>query len=140
MNICFASSTNYLQSLLSKAFIYESEPSKKIDILIIEDRTKSSEYYTRNISACIFQGEDFDLISNFTNLESAVSCGMSLVDTVTFTSIRENSAVISVRRTIVVNDITLFPCELPCSFDNNIGLFQNIVLSLFLKFIYKNGE
>ncbi len=133
MNICFATDSRLLKDKVFKQInenMRVSIPAEYIDILVIEKKSCASDFFSRRVGTCIFNGEDFSIIHNFKNLENAVSCGMSSFDTVTLSSIKDTSSLVSVRRTIDMNGKIISPCEFFAEYDNAMSIFQNIAVSL----------
>ena len=136
MNICFEPIGCKLE-IISKNTLgsyYEFSKNKKPDLLIIDENAIPNFY--KSIGVCVFSsnsGIDFSL---FKTLDGAVSCGMSLTDTVGFSSINENKALVSVRRKIILPDKILEICDFSSDYNRKLSTYHNLVLSL-LNYIAK---
>ena len=144
MNICFASDTNRLKrsALDSVDGFYEifSKPPHNIDILVLNGDCDISEYIGCNIDTCIFSVENSLKLLELKNVNSAISCGMQDIDSVTFSSISEDSALVCIRRKLFFNNRFIEPCEFKASFNRRFGIFQNLVISLIDFLSNRKGE
>ena len=91
MNICFASDKNGLKNLTLDSVqgfyeVYMPLP-EYVDILVINGDSDVSEYVNRNIDTCIFDSSYAMKVLELKNVNSAISCGMQDIDSVTFSSI-----------------------------------------------------
>ena len=62
------------------------------------------------------------------NVSAVVSCGMNEKDTVTFSSIDNDRAVLCVQRDIFYGQIALECGEFPVNYDSNLPVWHNVVL------------
>lgn len=133
MNVCFTSEKNGLKNtVLGRVKGYSeifSPPPKQIDLLVINGGDVS-EYRDRNIDACIFDTKYSSMVLELKNVNSAISCGMQGLDSVTFSSISEDSALVCIRRSIIFGNNVIDPCEFKTDFDSQVGIFHNLVTSM----------
>ncbi|MBE6701304.1 MAG: hypothetical protein E7582_05385 [Ruminococcaceae bacterium] len=138
MNICFTSRNSRCKRIFSKnatAFheVFE-KPPEFIDLLVLDGG--NLEYYLENeVDTCIFKSENITDLLQLKKVRSAVSCGMSPYDSVTFSSIGEDSSVICIRRPISFMGKVYEPCEFKVPFDYSIGIFHNLVIGLLSYFV-----
>lgn len=134
MNICFTSDKSGLKNItLSNLHgFYEifSTPPKYVDILVINGDGDISDYADCNIDTCIFDSNYASKVLELKNVNSAISCGMQGLDSVTFSSISDDSALVCIRRRLIFNQRTIDPCEFKTHFNSRIGIFQNLVISM----------
>lgn len=144
MNICFASDKNGLKNLTldSVQGFYEvfMPLPEYVDILVINGDSDVSEYVNRNIDTCIFDSNYAMKVLELKNVNSAISCGMQDIDSVTFSSISEDSALVCIRRRLIFNNRFIEPCEFKASFNRRFGIFQNLVISLIDFLSNRKGE
>lgn len=134
MNICFASGERRtknaaLGALRNFAEIF-APPPDDIDILVMEGNCDISSFVGCNIDTCIFQSGNAMKVTELKNVNSAISCGMNGLDTVTFSSISEDEALVCIRRWIVFKGKYYYPCEFKTSFNKRLGIYSNLVISL----------
>ncbi len=144
MNICFTSNQNrikqsVLQSLNGFHEVY-SLPPKDIDVLVLDGKCDVSAFLDCNIDTCIFDGRNSLKVLELKNVNSAVSCGMQGLDSVTFSSISEDSALVCIRRPILFCEKTLYPCEFKTVFDGSMGIYRNLVLALLSHLAQIEGD
>ena len=144
MNICFASEKTRLKKTVLKNTVGFREVfaplPDNVDILVVSGSCDLSEYLDRNIDTCIFDSESTITVSKLKNVNSAISCGMQGLDSVTFSSISEDSALVCIRRCIVFGDSVIYPCEFKTRFDYRLGIFQNLVVALVELFVNQKTE
>ena len=133
MNVCFTSDKNGLKNIiLSRVKGYSevfSPPPQWVDVLIVNGGDVSV-FIDRNIDTCIFDSSFSSRVLELKNVNSAISCGMQGLDSVTFSSISDTTALVCIRRRIVFADKVIDPCEFKVPFDSRIGIFHNLVTSM----------
>lgn len=144
MNICFTSDKNLLKeaTLINVEGFREitAPPPNNIDVLVLDGNGDVSGYIDKNIDTCIFSSSNALKILELKNVNSAVSCGMQGLDTVTFSSISEDSALVCIRRRIVFCKKVIDPCEFKAPFHSHLGLYKNLVISLLRYLAQSLGE
>lgn len=134
MNICFASQKRGIKiaTLNSINGFYEifAPPPKDIDILVLNGDCDMSPFVDQNIDTCIFDSKNALKVLELKKVNSAVSCGMEGLDSVTFSSISEDTALVCIRRPIVFKGKAYEPCEFKASFNTKCGIYQNLAVSL----------
>ena len=144
MNVCFVSDKNSLKEAALEMIEGFCEivalPPKNIDVLVLEGNGDMSAFADRNIDTCIFSNANALKILDLKNVNSAVSCGMQGLDTVTFSSISEDSALVCIRRRIIFCGKVIEPCEFKAPFYSHLGLYKNLVISLLKYFVHSIGE
>ena len=125
MNICFASDNSGIKKLALdnvKGFREVFSPLPEfIDILVLNGDCDVSNYIDSNYSL---------KVSELKNVNSVISCGMQGLDSVTFSSISDTTALVCIRRRIVFANTIIDPCEFKTPFDSRIGIFHNLVISI----------
>lgn len=143
MNICFASGNGKLKNMaldnLKEFYEVFSPLPEIIDILVINGDCDISNYINSNIDACIFDSNYALKVRELKNVNSAISCGMQDIDSVTFSSISEDSAIVCIRRSLYFGNSFIDPCEFKVCFDRQYGIYHNLVLSL-IDFLIKRKE
>ena len=138
MNICFTSSDSPCKERFlneTKGFVKVfSPPPKDIDILVFEKGGDASGYYDSNVDLCIFSSDNAEQVLKLRNVNTVVSCGMCALDSVTFSSIGDDTALVCIRRRIVSCGKVFEPCEFKTNFSLRHGVYQNLVFSL-LRFL-----
>ncbi len=139
MNICFSAEKNRLKkALLSTSHglheVFDNIPDK-IDIFVLNDEFCNDIYLNKHIDTCIFPSDRVFKLPEFKYVNSAVSCGMSSLDSVTFSSISHDSAVVCVRRRLILPSLVLEPCEFKAPFQTEMGIYRNLVFSLIDKIL-----
>lgn len=134
MNVCFASEKNTIKNItLNKVRGFRevfAPPPDVIDVLVVSGDCDVSEFLDRNIDTCIFHSENVTKVMELKNVNSAISCGMQGIDSVTFSSISEDSALVCIRRSLKFKGTVIDPCEFKASFDGRLGIFYNLVISM----------
>lgn len=83
-----------------------------------------------NAEILLINSEKLPEIDGFGKARRLVSCGMSEKDTVNFSSIDADRAVLCVQRGIVCGNVQLESGEYPVEYDRNLSIYNNIVLSI----------
>ena len=143
MNVCFTSDKNGLKKTILKRVKGYSEifspPPRQIDILVVNGGNVS-KFVNLNIDTCIFDSNYSSKVLELKNVNSAISCGMQGLDSVTFSSISENTALVCIRRRIFFKDISIEPCEFKTAFDERIGILHNLFVSMIEFLSETRGE
>lgn len=134
MNICFASQKSGLKkaTLNSIDGFYEifAPPPNDIDILVLNGDCDVAPFVHQSVDTCIFESKNALKVLELKKVNSAVSCGMEGLDSVTFSSISEDTALVCIRRPIVFKGKSFEPCEFKAKFNTKYGIYQNLVMSL----------
>lgn len=85
---------------------------------------------SHNAEILLVNSEKLPEIGGIGKVSRLVSCGMSEKDTVNFSSIDGERAVLCVQRGIMCGDIRLESGEYPVKYDRNLSIYNNIVLSI----------
>lgn len=133
MNVCFTSDKNGLKdNVLGRVNGYIeifSPPPRNIDLLVVNGG-EVTRFIDRNIDTCIFDSKYSSKVLELKNVNSAISCGMQGLDSVTFSSISEDTALVCIRRRIIFGKVAVDPCEFKTDFDPEVGIFHNLVISM----------
>ena len=103
---------------------------KNIDIFVFNGNGNIDAYVDTDIDVCIFEKSNINNLYKLKKVRNAVSCGMELNDSVTFSSISEDTAVVCIRREILLPNKVVYPCEFKAPFNNDLGLYMNLAVSL----------
>ena len=134
MNICFTpQASQYKKDTLNNAEgfreIFGRMPSH-IDILVVSDIDDIDDFVKCNIDTCVCFGDNASKTARLKAVNSIISCGMNFFDSVTFSSIGEDTSLICIRRPLVVLDKIVEPCEFKFPFDRTKSIYQNLVVGL----------
>ncbi len=144
MNICFTSDKSGIKKAAQKSiegfFEVFAPPPKNIDVLVLDGGSDITAFFDCNIDTCIFDGSNALKVLELKNVKSAVSCGMQRLDSVTFSSISEDSAVVCIRRPILFCEKIVYPCEFKTSFIGSMGIYRNLVLALLSYLAQAEGD
>ena len=144
MNIFFADNND----LYKKSFInvcsefneLDDDGIATVDVLIVDGGASIERFRSRFVNTCFCPSTRyFDVISSM-RVKSAVSCGMCEKDSVTFSSIGENHAMVCLKRNIFFLNSEFEPCEFRVNFDRTKGLYSNLALGTLEYFVKKFGE
>ena len=102
-----------------------------IDLLVLIGDCDVKSFVNTQIDVCVFEKSNFRKVGILNKVKNLVSCGMNDFDTVTFSSISEDSASLCIRRTIN----RVYPCEFKTKFYKDMDLYSNLVVSLILYFL-----
>lgn len=108
----------------------DSCTTQKIDVLVLTENCDVDKYADLNIDVCIFENSNINTLYKLKNVHNAVSCGMSENDSVTFSSISEDSSLVCIRRQIPFQKSIIHPCEFKASFSRSLDIYSNLALSL----------
>lgn len=129
MNISFLPFGCNLERLVKqKRSSFKFVSDEKTDLLIIDENT--IPVFESEVGVCFFSSNLSIDFSGFKGLVGTVSCGMSLTDTVSFSSISENKALVSVRREILLPEKIIQISEFISSYNPQLSTYHNLVLSL----------
>ena len=109
-----------------------------IDVFVFDSQIDS--YIDTDIDVCIFDKSNINNLYKLKKVRNIVSCGMDFTDSVTFSSISEDSALVCIRRSIILNGYTVEPCEFKAPFDKDIGIYYNLVVAMIDYLIRLKGE
>ncbi len=114
--------------------------NKKADILIVDEYPCDVKPYEKiEAEACFLPIHRIhDTIGRF-KMKSAISCGMSSKDSITYSSINDEKALICIQRRIIFNGKAYEPCEFPVMLNKNISDYQNLIAGT-LKYLILNGS
>lgn len=103
---------------------------KRIDVFVFNSSHNIDSYVDTDIDVCIFDKANINNLYKLKKVHNAVSCGMETTDSVTFSSISEDSAIVCIRRQILFSNKIISPCEFKAPFNNDLSLYMNLVKSL----------
>lgn len=103
---------------------------KRIDVFVFNSSHNIDAYVDTDIDVCIFDKANINNLYKLKKVHNAVSCGMEPTDSVTFSSISEDSAIVCIRRKLLLLDKIVYPCEFKAPFDRSLGIFMNLAVSL----------
>ncbi|MBR5459265.1 MAG: hypothetical protein IKV53_00215 [Clostridia bacterium] len=111
-----------------------------VDVLIVDGGANLDRFRQRRVNTCLCPSSRyFDVIASM-RVNSAVSCGMRERDSVTFSSIGEESAMVCLKRRVNFLDREFDPCEFKVPFDRGRGLYANLALGTLEYFVKNYGE
>ena len=141
MNIFFLDNKDkYCNDFLSNFPAFSKRDDKAgvpVDVLIVDGNSTLESFSSRRVDTCFCPSSRFfDVISSI-SVKSAVSCGMRERDSVTFSSIGENQAMVCLKRRVNFLSAQFEPCEFRVPFDRTRGLYANLALGT-LEYFVKN--
>ncbi len=83
-----------------------------------------------NAEMLLINSEKLPEIGGFGSVRRLVSCGMSEKDTLNFSSIDGERAVLCVQRDVICGAARLENGEYPVEYDRNLSIYNNIALSI----------
>ena len=125
-------------SLCQDFNVYDSCDNESVDVLVLDGTSILDKYRNRKVNTCFCPSSRYFDVINSMRVQSAVSCGMRERDSITFSSIGENDAMVCLKRNILFVDSVYEPCEFRVEFDRKKGLYANLVLGT-LEYFVKNG-
>lgn len=129
-----------MKVLFSSDGVNVKKSKDKIDVFVFDGKGNIDSYVDTDIDVCIFDKSNINNLYKLKNVHNAVSCGMDLTDSVTFSSISEDSALVCIRRSIMLNGYIAEPCEFKAPFDNDIGIYYNLVVAMIDYLTRLKGE
>ena len=117
--------------------MYGDDERISVDVLVIDATARLGLFRNRDVNTCVCPSFRFFDVVNSIRVKSAVSCGMCERDSVTFSSIGDEDAVVCFKRTICFFDKQFEPCEFCVKFDRKRSLYSNLVLGT-LRFLVNN--
>jgi len=144
MNIFFADNGEKFENnfLLTKPeFIrLDDERLVSVDVLVVDGVAGLERFRNRRINTCFCPSARFYDVINSMYVKSAVSCGMRERDSVTFSSIGEDNAMVCIKRKVSFLDRVFEPCEFRVSFDRKRGLYTNLALGTLGYLVNNYGD
>lgn len=144
MNIVLCDRNDLLKNffLSEKVFdLYHLREYKdgRADILIVDEHPCEKPCERLEAEACFLPIHRIrDMIGCF-RMKNAISCGMSSKDSVTYSSIGEERALICIQRKIIFLDKVYEPCEFPVFLHKNISEYQNLIVGT-LRYLVSDGS
>ena len=143
MNIFFADNGEKFKTDFVDSYpefkVLEEEGDVSVDVLVVDGGCGLDRFRSRRVDTCFCPSSRyFDVISSI-RVKSAVSCGMRERDSVTFSSIGENEAMICLKRRILFLGSEFEPCEFKTHFDRSKGLYTNLALGTLGYFVNNYG-
>ena len=134
MNICFTPSASQckkdtLNNVVGFHEVFDATP-ETVDVLVVSDADDVDAFIKCNIDTCVCFGDCVYKTSRLEAVKSIVSCGMNFYDSVTFSSIGEDTSLICIRRPLAILDRIIEPCEFKFPFDRGRSIYQNLVVGL----------
>lgn len=128
LKICISSQNKPLFAAISARFrkkaLISDNHSLDCNILVASQNTR----YDAVCDVCLIDSSRLPNLSGKGKILLPVSCGMNEKDTVTFSSIDGERAVLCIQRNIKIKNILLECGEYPVNYDNNLSVWHNLVL------------
>ena len=112
----------------------DNRDTQKLDVLVLTENCDVDKYADLNIDVCIFENSNINNLYKLKNVRNAVSCGMGANDSVTFSSISDDTSLVCIRRQIAFQKRIIYPCEFKASFFDSLDIYSNLAISL-IKFL-----
>ncbi len=120
--------------------VFEDDENVPVDVLVIDGGANLDRFRNRFVDTCLCPSSRyFDVISSM-RVRSAVSCGMREKDSVTFSSIGENEAMVCLKRCVNFLSSEFEPCEFRVEFNRSRGLYTNLALGALEYFVKNFGD
>ena len=119
---------------------YDDDDETCVDILVVDAVAAIDTFRNRKVDTCFCPSSRFYDVVNSIKVKSAVSCGMRERDSVTFSCIGEDEAMICLKRRILFLDKEFDPCEFKIHFNRSRALYTNLALGTLEYLVNNYGD